>query len=218
MTTLGKVLSIQTGLIQRFDVAGDPADSWSSAISKTKVSNAVHVGHTGISGDEQADLVNHGGPDKAVLAYASNHYAKWTAEFPDMNFEAGGFGENLTIEDIDESTCSIGDTFRIGICLLQISQPRQPCWKLSGRWNFPKLAVLVQQNGRTGWYFRVLKEGVIEAGMNIELMDRPYPEFSIAWANSVMYAKPRRQEDDRRLAECPTLSKSWRTNLEHRAR
>ena len=78
--------------------------------------------------------------------------------------------------------------------------------------------MLVQQNGRTGWYFRVLQEGEIEAGMNIELMDRPYPEFSIAWANSVMYAKPRRQEDDRRLAECPTLSKSWRTNLEHRAR
>ena len=78
---------------------------------------------------------------------------------------------------------------------------RQPCWKLSGRWNLPKLAVSVQENGRTGWYFRVLKEGVIEAAMNMELVDRPYPEFSVAWTNSVMYAKPRRYEDDRRLAE-----------------
>ena len=218
MMTHGQVLSIQIGQIQEFAVAGDPADLWTSAISKTKVSEAVHVGHTGIAGDEQADLVNHGGPDKAVLAYASKHYEKWNAEFPDMNFESGGFGENLTVADIDESTGCIGDTFRISDCLLQISQPRQPCWKLSRRWNLPELTVLVQQNGRTGWYYRVLKEGVIEAGMGIELVDRPFPEFSVAWANSVMYAKPRRHEDDLRLAECPALSRSWRTNLEHRAR
>ena len=216
MMTDGRILSIQVGKIQTFD--GDGADSWSSAIRKTKVSNAVHVGLTGIAGDQQADLVNHGGPDKAVLAYASKHYEIWNAEFPDMNFEAGGFGENLTVADIDESTCCIGDTFRIGDCLLQISQPRQPCWKLSGRWEMPKLAVLVQQNGRTGWYFRVLNESVIEAGMTIELVDRPFPEFTVTWANSVMYAKQRRQTDDRRLAECPTLSESWRRNLEQRAR
>ena len=218
MMTHGQVLSIQIGQIQEFAVAGAPADSWTSAISKTKVSAVVHVGHTGIAGDEQADLVNHGGPDKAVLAYASKHYEKWNTEFPDMKFESGGFGENLTVADIDESACYIGDTFRISDCLLQISQPRQPCWKLSRRWNLPELAVLVQQNGRTGWYYRVLKEGVIEVGMAIELVDRPFPEFSVAWANSVMYARPRRHEDDLRLAECPALSRSWRTNLEHRAR
>ena len=218
MTTNGQILSIQIGQIQTFDGDGDVADSWTSAIRKTNVSNAVHVGVTGIAGDEQADLVNHGGPDKAVLAYASKHYEIWNAEFPDMNFDAGGFGENLTIADIDESTCCIGDTFRLGHCLLQISQPRQPCWKLSGRWNMPKLAVLVQQNGRTGWYFRVLKEGVIEAGMNIELIERPCPEFSVAWVNSVMYAKPRRPENDLRLAACPALSESWRTNLVQRSR
>lgn len=216
MTTLGRLLSIQVGRIQTHD--GGNADAWTTAIRKTNVSDAVHVGHTGIAGDEQADLANHGGPDKAVLAYASKHYEAWNAEFPAVEFEAGGFGENLTIAGIDESNCCIGDIFRIGECVLQISQPRQPCWKLSGRWKMPKLAVLVQQNGRTGWYFRVLNEGAIEAGMNIELADRQYPEFSVAWANSVMYAKPRRHEDDRRLAACPALSESWRDNLEQRAR
>jgi len=95
MMTLGEVLSIQIGQIERFDVAGDPADSWTSAIRKMNVSRAVHFGNTGIAGDEQADLVNHGGPDQAVLAYASKHYEAWNAEFPDMNFKAGGFGENL---------------------------------------------------------------------------------------------------------------------------
>lgn len=216
MTTHGQILSIQVGKIQTFD--GDAGDSWTSAIRKTKVSHAVHVDRTGITGDEQADLVNHGGPDKAILAYASKHYEIWNSEFPDMNFAAGGFGENLTIADIDESSCCIGDTFRIGDCLLQISQPRQPCWKLSGRWKMPKLAVLVQQNGRTGWYYRVLQTGAIEAGMMIELIERPYPEFSVAWANSVMYAKPRGHENDRQLAACPALSESWRYNLEQRAR
>jgi MOSC domain-containing protein YiiM len=216
MTTLGQIISIQAGKIETF--YGDPGDSWKSAINKTNVSGAVHVGLLGMAGDEQADLVNHGGPDKAILAYASKHYEAWNSEFPDKSFEVGGFGENLTVVKLDESSCFVGDIFRIGDCLLQISQPRQPCWKLSGRWNLPKLAVLVQQNGRTGWYFRVLNEGVIEVGMNLELVDRPYPEFSVAWANSVMYAKPRRPEDDRRLAACPSLSESWRTHLEHRSR
>lgn len=172
----------------------------------------------GIAGDEQADLVNHGGADKAVLAYASEHYEKWNEEFPGKNFQAGGFGENLTVADLNESTCCIGDLFRVGDCRLQISQPRQPCWKLSGRWELQKLAVLVQQNGRTGWYLRVLENGKIEAGMQIELIARPFPEFSVKLAHSVMYAKPRRHEDDQRLAKCPALSEAWRTNLEQRSR
>ncbi|MEZ6033267.1 MAG: MOSC domain-containing protein [Planctomycetaceae bacterium] len=216
--THGTILSIQTGQIQDFDVASETTDAWTSAIRKTKVLDAVHVGWTGVAGDEQADRVNHGGPDKAVLAYASKHYEAWNAEFPDINFEAGGFGENLTISDFDESACCIGDNFCIGDCVLQITQPRQPCWKLSGRWQLPKLAVIVQQNGRTGWYFRVLQEGVIEAGMDIKLVDRPHPDVSVAWANSVMYARPRRHTDDRKLAACPALSEAWRASLEQRAR
>ncbi len=218
MTTLGLILSIQIGQVEEFDGADNSMELWTSAIRKSIVSKCVQVGITGIACDEQADLVNHGGPDKAILAYASEHYEKWNAQFPDMNFEAGGFGENLTIANIDESSCCIGDTFRIGDCLLQISQPRQPCWKLSGRWKMPHLAVLVQQNGRTGWYYRVLKACMIKAGMTIELVDRPFPEFTVTWANSVMYAKPRRHEDDRQLAACPALSESWKTNLDHRAR
>lgn len=218
MIIRGQIRSVQIGQIQEFDGEGDIADPWTSAIRKSTVSTPVHVGPTGIVGDEQADLVHHGGPDKAILAYALKHYEMWSAEFPGVNFESGGFGENLTISDVDESTCCIGDTYRIGDCLLQISQPRQPCWKLSMRWKLPKLAVLVQQNGRTGWYFRVLKPGLIATGMNIELTERLYPEFSVAWANSIMYAKPRRHEDDRQLAACPVLSESWRANLQQRAR
>ena len=218
MRTAGRILSIHTGRVQTSGGDSDDSESWTSAIRKATVSGSVQVQQTGIVGDEQADLVHHGGPDKAILAYAAQHYDNWNTEFPDKVFEAGGFGENLTVADLNESQCCIGDTFRVGECVLEISQPRQPCWKLSRRWDLPRLAVLVQQNGRTGWYLRVIETGQIEAGMTLELIARPFPELTVQWANIVMYAKPRRPADDQRLSQCPALSEAWRTDLEKRLR
>jgi MOSC domain-containing protein YiiM len=218
MRTAGRILSIQTGRVQALGGDNDDSESWTSAIRKATVSGSVQVQQTGILGDEQADPVHHGGPDKAILAYAAQHYDQWNTEFPDKHFEAGGFGENLTVAALDESQCCIGDTFRVGKCVLEISQPRQPCWKLSRRWDLPRLAVLVQQNGRTGWYLRVIETGQIEAGMTLELIARPFPELTVQWANNVMYAKPRRPADDQRLSQCPALSETWRTDLEKRLR
>jgi MOSC domain-containing protein YiiM len=213
----GRILSVHTGRVQTLGGGSDDSESWKSAIRKHRVSGAVQVQQTGIVDDEQADLVHHGGLDKAILAYAAKHYDQWNAEFPDKHFEAGGFGENLTVADLDESQCCLGDRFRVGDCVLEISQPRQPCWKLSRRWDLPRLAVLVQQNGRTGWYLRVLNGGQIEAGMTLELMARPFPELTVKWANTVMYASLRRPADDQRLAQCPALSEAWRTDLAKRS-
>lgn len=214
---LGRIESIQVGRPRRYDGEGDSAKPWTSAIRKQPVLGNVRVGMTNITGDEQADLKHHGGPDKAVLAYSAKHYDDWKREFPDKPFQAGGFGENLIVSDCSEAECCIGDIVRIGDCQLQISQPRQPCWKLARRWKLPKLAVLVQQTGRTGWYYRVLQEGMIEAGLTLELIERPFPDFTVAWASRVMYAKPRSTEDDLRLAECAALSASWKDTLYRRA-
>jgi MOSC domain-containing protein YiiM len=208
MRTLGRILSIHTGRVQTLGGDSDAAEPWTSAIRKARVSGIVQVQQTGIVGDQRADLVHHGGPDKAILAYTAEHYDKWNTEFPGKTFDAGGFGENLTVADLDESQCCIGDTFRVGDCVIEISQPRQPCWKLSRRWDLPRLAVLVQQNGRTGWYLPVLKAGQIEAGMMLEVLARPFPECSIQWANTVMHAKPRRPADDQLLSQCPALSEA----------
>ena len=123
MRTPGRMLSIQTGRVQKFGGDSDNSESWTSATRKAKVPRAVQVQQTGIVGDEQADIVHHGGPDKAILAYAAQHYDRWNAEFPGKGFE---FGENLTVADLDESGCCIGDTFQAGDCVLEISQPRQP--------------------------------------------------------------------------------------------
>ncbi len=214
---LGRIESIQVGRPRHFDSEGDSDKPWISAIRKQAVCGSVRVGLTNIDGDEQADVKHHGGPDKAVLAYAVQHYAAWNTEFPDLSFTAGGFGENLTVSGFSEAACCLGDIMQIGECLLQVSQPRQPCWKLSRRWKLPQLTVLVQQQGRTGWYYRVLREGTIAAGLSIELIERPFPDFTVAWALSVMYAKPRSIQDDLRLAGCEALSASWKESLLQRA-
>ncbi|TWU03627.1 MOSC domain-containing protein [Neorhodopirellula pilleata] len=215
------VVSIQVGRPRQFDSTEDAdvgtGKPWESAIIKRPVSGPVSVFTENIDGDHQADLVHHGGPDKAVCAYASERFGFWSQTYPEIDWRPGCFGENLTLSGLVEPDVCIGDTFKVGDCVLQISQPRQPCWKLSRRWYLPKLAVLVQQTRFTGWYFRVLQSGIIEAGNVMRLTDRQYPQWSITAANDVMFAKPRDPARDRALADCPALSQSWRESLTQRA-
>jgi MOSC domain-containing protein YiiM len=128
----------------------------------------------------------------------------------------GGFGENFTMAGLLESEAAIGDTFRIGTALIQISQPRQPCWKLSQRWGVKDLALQVQNIGYTGWYFRVLEEGVVEAGQDFELVERPYPQWTIAEANRLMHHDKKDWDALAQFVECPALSKSWKKTFRMR--
>lgn len=212
-----RIESIFVGRPQRFPAEGD-SKQWTSAIFKQCVDAPVNVHCGNIDGDQQADLIHHGGLDKAICAYAVQNYAFWIREFPKVDWKASCFGENLGLSGVCESDVCIGDSFEVGSCILQVSQPRQPCWKLSRRWGIPKLAVRVQQTRRTGWYFRVLNEGVIESGQTMKLISRPYPQWTIASANEVMFAKPRDVEHDLKLATCELLSSSWRETLSTRAR
>lgn len=209
--------SVFVGRPQSFPSEGD-STPWTSAIVKQRVDGPVYVRTTNIDGDQQADLVHHGGLDKAICAYALQNYACWIPEFPCIDWQAGCFGENLTLSGVDESDVCIGDILKVGSCVLQVSQPRQPCWKLSRHWKLPNLAVRVQQTRRTGWYFRVLNEGLLESGQMMKVIDRTYPRWTIAAANDVMFAKPRNSENDKKLADCPLLSSSWRETLGTRAR
>jgi MOSC domain-containing protein YiiM len=216
----GAVQSIQIGRVQTRDAIAEgaaPARPWTSAIVKRGVTGPVEVGTLGIAGDEQADLKHHGGPDKAVLAYAASHYAAWGSELPEKRLGAGAFGENLTVTEVDESLSCIGDVVRIGGVLLQVTQPRQPCWKLSRLWNIPQFALRVQQLGRTGWYFRVLEAGTLAPGDELTLVDRLHPEFTVAYAHAVMHGRPHVREVDLALAACPALAASWRSTLTRRA-
>lgn len=212
------LLSLQVGLPQtrgRPD-ADDPMDrEWTSGIHKTSVRGPVAASLTGLAGDGQADLKNHGGPDKAINVYPEDHFAFWQKELG-RPCAPGSFGENFTTRGATESEVCIGDIFRLGTLVVQISQPRQPCWKLARLWRIADLPARVIATGRTGWYFRVLEPGVAEAPGNLMLTTRPHPEWPVSKANLVMYERKDDLTASHALAACPALSESWRTALSKR--
>jgi MOSC domain-containing protein YiiM len=186
---------------------------------------------TNLDGDGQADLKNHGGADKAVCVYAHEHYAHWQRQFGLAEVPCGSFGENFTTSGLLESEICIGDTFAVGALgaggemqpvgegqqvIVQVSQARQPCWKLARRWQVADMVEQVQNTGYTGWYFRVLQEGIVQPGDPLALLDRPYPRWTLAETNRVMHHDKEDWETIAALMQCPLLSASWRNTLRRR--
>jgi MOSC domain-containing protein YiiM len=170
-----RIASVQIG-----QIAPLGPERVASAFIKSAVSGPIKAGALGLDGDHQADLSVHGGPEKAVYAYASSRYPDWAAAFPDLaaRFVAGAMGENLTVDDMIEDDLCVGDVHAIGGALLQVCQPRQPCFKLALALGEPRLAKHMVRTGQSGWYYRVLREGPIAAGNEIVLAERPNPDFA----------------------------------------
>ncbi|QDU87473.1 6-N-hydroxylaminopurine resistance protein [Pirellulimonas nuda] len=214
-----RLASVQTGMPQ---TRGEPGAAdvmdrpWTTAFYKTPVDGRVWLGKTGLAGDGQADQKNHGGPDKAACVYPADHYGYWQAELGVSPLPHGAFGENFTTLGVTEADLCIGDVFSIGPAVVQVSQPRQPCWKLARRWRAKDLALRVQQNGRTGWYFRVLQEGEVERGAELLLKERPHPRLTLADANDLMHHRKHDLAAAATLAACPALSASWQATLNKR--
>jgi MOSC domain-containing protein YiiM len=214
-----RILSLHVGLPVALGTEGaaDPMDRpWTTGFLKHPVDGPLWLGVTNLAGDGQADRRHHGGPDKAVCVYPAAHYPFWRAALG-LPLPFGAFGENVALAAMDERGVSIGDVFAVGGARVQVTQPRQPCWKLARRWRVRDLAARVQETGFTGWYFRVLEEGEVRAGLPLVRLDRPYAAWTVARANEVMH----RRRDDRdaaaALAACPALSESWRHTLTVRA-
>lgn len=150
-----------------------------TGIFKKPIQGKLVVKKENIKGDGQADLVNHGGIHKAVYAFAHDRYDYWRGAFNDHSLTPGAFGENLTISSLDESDIAIGDRFSIGKCILEVSQPRMPCYKLGIALNNSKAPKLFTKSFCTGVYFRVIKEGEIEAGNKIERINRRPDSVSV---------------------------------------
>ena len=211
-----RIESIQVG--QPAKLASD----WTSAIFKSPVQGPVYLSKLNLAGDRQADLKVHGGPDKAVNVYPKEHYRYWSQRVRFLLRKRirlprnpnGSFGENFTVSSLTEKDVFIGDTFEIGNAIVQISQPRQPCWKLARKFKQPKLPFWVQESGKTGWYFRVLQEGEVEAGNLIELLDRPCSNWSVEKANHLMHSPQRSLTQVADILECSYLSASWRDSFE----
>jgi len=212
--------SVQIGTPKNygFENAVDAHDKpWTTGFFKTPIEGPVFVGTTNLDGDGQADLKNHGGIDKAVLAYSADHYPKWRDELRMPGMPCGAFGENLTIAGLSEESVCIGDVFHIGTVTFEVSQPRQPCWKLARRWRMHELVGLVVRNGRTGWYLRVLEQGWIEAQMPVALIERPNPLWPIARANEILHQRQTDLPITLELADVPGLAGSWVEELRERA-
>ncbi|WP_254510047.1 MOSC domain-containing protein [Anatilimnocola floriformis] len=217
--TQATLLSIQVAQPQTYgreDAVDENDRLWTTAFFKQPITGPAEVTPLGIVGDGQADLRFHGGVDKAVLTYSADHFPFWKQEHTQVDWSGGAFGENLTVAGLTEDTVCIGDVFQLGGARLEVSQPRQPCWKLSRRWRIADLARQVTQNGRSGWYVRVLEPGAIDAGEPLQLLERPHPTWNITRAQQLMYFEKKNLAAAAEIAALPQLAESWREVFQER--
>jgi MOSC domain-containing protein YiiM len=189
-----------------------------SGIVKTPQSGKVWLRFGGLEGDEQGDRMFHGGPEKAVHHYAAEHYAQWRLRYPDspVAMVSGAFGENISTVGMTERTVHIGDVYRVGSALLQVSQGRQPCWKLNRLLQRGDAARNMQDSGATGWYYRVLHEGWIGSGDALELVERPQPEWPMARLISALFSSTVLLDEWRQASQIEQLTSNWRATFDRR--
>lgn len=216
---MARLASIQVGKPREFQsVEGDTSDKpWVTAFCKQPVEGPVWAATLGLDGDGVAEPKYHGGVDKAVCVYSGDHHAYWRQELGlGEEFGPAAFGENFTIEGLTEDDVCVGDRWRIGDAEVEVSQPRQPCWKLARRWRIKDLTARVQRNGLTGWYLRVTQEGAVTPGDPIERVANPLPEWTIARANEVMHHRKKDRDATAELAAVDLLADAWRDQLNSR--
>lgn len=195
---------------------GQIADRWEgrppSAIQKTAVKGSQQISKLGFVQDHQADLAVHGGVDKAIHHYAADHYDAWQREglLPTGSVPAA-FGENISSFGLTEEIVCIGDVFQLGTARVQISQGRQPCWKLNAHTGHNKMAYRFQKTGRTGWYYRVLENGCAEVGDEITLIERSNPDWSVYAVTQARLTKNVTAEAAKALSNLLDLAEGWRT-------
>src|ERR1700756_4949898 len=194
----------------------------STAIFKSPVEGAVEAKQLNLLGDRQADLSVHGGPYKAVYGYPSEHYPYWRQQLPQPDLPWGAFGENLTTEGLFEDSLYIGDQLRIGTTVLQVTQPRVPCYKITIRFDRDDMIKRFIESNTSGFYFSVVEEGQLAAGDKIEIVHRDAAAVSVADINHLYYRTARPGIADaenllHRAVNLEALPESWRDHLRHRA-
>lgn len=199
--------------VKSVNVSAPRVEQWqgqilTTGIFKQPVAGPIKVTKLTLEGDSQVDRRYHGGFNKAVYGYPSEHYAGWQ-EFLSSNFPPGQFGENLTTEGMLEESVYLGDKFRIGTAVLQITQPRVPCHKLAMKMNMPTFPKWFLKSGRLGFYFRVIEEGEIEAGNAIELLEADPEKVSIRELWSYCYGDAFDRESIEQILKREYLGGEW---------
>lgn len=234
---VGRVVGVFAGPVRSLRSPREPGGAvtaWRSAILKGAVPRAL-VGATGLGGDAQKERKHHGGPFKAVLVYAAAHYTAWervlpphaalhadalramSAEVDASAFGFGAFGENVTVDGPSEDTVCIGDTWRIGTCELQVTEPRGPCNMLTRRWMRPALLGEVQRSAASGWYNAVVRAGEVAPGDDARLLHRVQEAWTVARVFHLLEARRARRADVEALRDAPFTNPGLRERLARRA-
>ena len=187
-----------------------------TSIWKDPVEGLVHVSSLNLEGDQQSDLSVHGGAEKAVYAYPSEHYEYWRRELPGTDLAWAAFGENFTTEGLLEPDIRIGDRIRVGSAEFLVTQPRMPCFKLGIRFGRDDMVKRFLRSGRTGFYLAVVREGEVAKGNSLEIVGRDEHGVTVADIAS-LYARDRDNDDLlRRAVDVPALPESWKEYLRKR--
>ena len=210
---MGILQSVQVGTPHRY--GGENA--WKTSFFREPDIQPRWLYTTHLDGNRQADTRNHGQLHQAVLLYAAAHYPLWREELDRPEIGPGGFGENFTVQGLSEQTACIGDIYAIGEAHIQVTGPRYPCWKIERRQDMPGLTDRVAASGRTGWYCRVVREGLIEPGTVIVLAERPYPQWTVALTNDFAHFRNKDVATAQALAACPLLHEFWQKLVVKRA-
>ena len=202
-----KILSINVGLPREVAWRGK---TFRTSIFKAPVSGRVRVARLNLQGDQQSNPTVHGGTDKAIYAYSSEHYAFWRNELPGTDLPWGAFGENLTTEGLLEDKVHVGDRFRAGSAEFIVTQPRMPCFKLGIRFNRPDMVKRFLRSRRTGFYLAVLREGDLAAGDSVDLVAEDNNHITVADVVGLYATDATNQDLLRRASELSALPESWR--------
>lgn len=186
----------------------------STGIFKQPVEGPVMLRRLNLDGDRQADLSVHGGPNKAVYAYPSEHYPLWRKELPGMDLPFGAFGENFTTEGLNEDNTNIGDRFRLGEAIVMVTQPREPCYKLAAKFARDDIIKKFLLSGRSGFYFAVVEEGFVEAGNSLERIYEDPNGVSVAAINGLFLHGASDAEFLRRALRVQALPDGYRNYLQ----
>jgi MOSC domain-containing protein YiiM len=208
-----RIEGVYTGGLTVLEPEGQP-----TGIYKSPSAGPLRLTFTGLVGDVQADRRVHGGPEKALHHYAAENYARLAAAFPESAaaLVPGSIGENVSTHGWREDTICIGDIFRIGTAVVQISQPRSPCWKINHKFGVATMSRFIADHGLTGWYYRVIEEGEIGVGDEFSLQERPAPQVTLTrlWQANITH-RPALSELAELMAS-PGLTPGWLEKLAER--
>jgi MOSC domain-containing protein YiiM len=207
-----KLISVNVGFPREIEWQGKTV---TTAIFKTVVDGPVELRRHNLDGDRQADLSVHGGPTKAVYLYPMQHYAYWQKELPDYDLPWGSFGENFTAEGVDEETVCIGDEFRVGQATVVVTEPRMPCSKLIAKFGRADMAKRFLKSQRSGFYFGVVEEGRVQAGDELECLNRHPDGLSVADVIRLYTTEKGNAALLRKAVSVSALPESWRGYFKH---